>query len=60
VQTVDTLRGPIQQLFGLSGVTVTTASAAGAVKIKGIDHKLAGDLVEYLAKCTQAVPGDAT
>ncbi|SPL98636.1 transmembrane protein, distant homology with ydbS [[Actinomadura] parvosata subsp. kistnae] len=27
VQTVDTLPGPLQQLFGLSGVTVTTTSA---------------------------------
>lgn len=57
---MDTLRGPIQQMFGLSGVTVTTASAAGAVKIKGIDQKMASDLVEYLAKSTQVVPGDAT
>ncbi|MGC9441436.1 PH domain-containing protein [Streptomyces sp. WG5] len=31
VQTVETLRGPIQQLFGLSGVTVTTASSAEGV-----------------------------
>ncbi|WPB93148.1 PH domain-containing protein [Streptomyces malaysiensis] len=60
VQTVDTLRGPIQQLFGLSGVTVATASSSGAVKIKGIDHKVAEDLVEYLAARVQAVPGDAT
>ncbi|EFL26019.1 MULTISPECIES: PH domain-containing protein [Streptomyces] len=60
VQTVDTLRGPLQQMFGLSGITVTTASSAAAVKIKGIDHKIAGDLVEYLTRTTQAVPGDAT
>src|SRR4051794_41629800 len=29
IQTVDTERGPLEQLFGLSSVTVTTASAAG-------------------------------
>ena len=31
VQTVDTQRGPLQQLLGLANVTVTTASARGAV-----------------------------
>ncbi|MEU5425249.1 PH domain-containing protein [Streptomyces olivoreticuli] len=60
VQTVDTLRGPLQQMFKLSGVTVTTASASGAVKIKGIDHQLADDLVAHLARFTQATPEDAT
>ncbi|GAB3958422.1 PH domain-containing protein [Actinoallomurus acanthiterrae] len=60
VQTVDSLRGPVQQLFGLSGVTVTTASTAGAVKIKGLDHRVATDLVQHLTRCTQATPGDAT
>ncbi|WP_431044267.1 PH domain-containing protein [Streptomyces sp. P1-3] len=60
IQTVDTLRGPLQQMFGLSGVTVTTASAAGAVKIKGLDHQVAGDLVAHLTRFTQATPGDAT
>ncbi|WP_157254457.1 PH domain-containing protein [Nonomuraea typhae] len=59
VQTVDTLRGPLQQLYGLAGVTVTTASAAGAVKIKGIDHRTAQALVDHLAGITQATPGDA-
>ena len=60
IQTVDTVRGPLQQLFGLSGVTVTTASAAGAVEITGLDHLLAADLVERLTETTQAVAGDAT
>jgi membrane protein YdbS with pleckstrin-like domain len=32
VQTVDLVRGPLQQRFGLATVTVTTASAKGAVK----------------------------
>jgi membrane protein YdbS with pleckstrin-like domain len=60
VQTVDTLRGPIQQMFGLSGITVTTASSSGAVKIKGIDHRTAQEVVEHLTRTTQATPGDAT
>jgi membrane protein YdbS with pleckstrin-like domain len=36
IQTVDTKRGPLQQLFGLSSVIVTTASAAGAITIAAI------------------------
>lgn len=41
IQTVDTVRGPLQQLFGLSTVVVTTASAAGPLRIEGLDHGLA-------------------
>ncbi|MFN2495278.1 MAG: PH domain-containing protein [Pseudonocardiaceae bacterium] len=60
IQTVDTERGPLQQLFRLSTVTVTTASAAGALRLAGLDHDLAVDLVEQLTETTQATPGDAT
>jgi membrane protein YdbS with pleckstrin-like domain len=60
IQTVDTERGPLQQLFGLATVTVTTASAAGALRLAGLDHELAEGLVEQLTETTQATPGDAT
>lgn len=60
IQTVDTERGPLQQLFGLATVTVTTASSAGAVKIEGLDHEIAKDVVRNLTAVTQATPGDAT
>jgi membrane protein YdbS with pleckstrin-like domain len=60
IQTVDTVRGPLQQLFGLSTVTVTTASAAGPVTIDGLDHALARELAEELTRVTRATPGDAT
>jgi uncharacterized protein len=60
IQTVDTTRGPIEQMFRLSSVTVTTASAAGPLKIQGLDHELAAGLVERLTETTQANPGDAT
>ncbi|UED87199.1 PH domain-containing protein [Streptomyces profundus] len=60
IQTVDTVRGPLQQLFGLSTVTVTTASAAGPVRIEGLDHRLARDLVDELTEKAQADSGDAT
>jgi len=60
VQTVDMVRGPLQQLFGLATVTVTTASAKGAITIDGLDARLAADVVERLTETTQAIPGDAT
>ncbi|MFC7343010.1 PH domain-containing protein [Saccharopolyspora griseoalba] len=60
IQTVDTARGPIQQVFGLSSVTVTTASAAGPLSIDGLDHRQAREIVEQLTATTQATPGDAT
>lgn len=60
IQTVDTRRGPLEQRFGLATVTVTTASAKGPLKIKGLDHETAADLAEELTATTQAVPGDAT
>jgi membrane protein YdbS with pleckstrin-like domain len=60
VQTVDTERGPLQQLLGLATVTVTTASARGAVRIRGLAHDDAGELARVLTETTQATPGDAT
>ncbi|RBM04443.1 PH domain-containing protein [Streptomyces sp. PT12] len=59
IQTVDTIRGPLQQLFGLSTVVVTTASAAGPLRIDGLDHERARDLVEELADKAQVETGDA-
>lgn len=60
IQTVDTARGPLQQLLRLSSVTVTTASAAGPLTIQGLDHQVAADLVQHLTAATQSTPGDAT
>ncbi len=60
IQTVDTQRGPIEQLFGLANVTVTTASAAGPLKIHGLTRFAAEELVEELTVRTQAAGGDAT
>lgn len=60
IQTVDTKRGPLQQLLGLSTVTVTTASAAGPVLIEGLDRDDAVRLADELTTTTQATPGDAT
>ena len=60
VQTVDSARGPIEQLFRLANVTVTTASAAGPIKIHGLDRATADRLVDELTANTQATRGDAT
>ncbi|MEU8360820.1 PH domain-containing protein [Nonomuraea sp. NPDC048882] len=60
IQRVDTARGPVQRLFGLADVTVTTASSAGAVKIEALDHEVAADLAERLTALTHATQGDAT
>jgi uncharacterized protein len=60
VQTVDTEHGPLQQLLKLASVTVTTASARGPVKIRGLDEGAAAELARLLTETTQATPGDAT
>jgi membrane protein YdbS with pleckstrin-like domain len=60
IQTVDSERGPFEQVFGLANVTVTTASAAGPIKIQGLDRDTAQRLVDELTDGTQGDPGDAT
>ncbi|WP_434600327.1 PH domain-containing protein [Streptomyces sp. A5-4] len=60
IQTVDTVRGPLEQAYRLATVIVTTASSKGAVKIEGLDHELAASLAEQLTRITRATPGDAT
>ncbi|GAA5161166.1 MULTISPECIES: PH domain-containing protein [Amycolatopsis] len=60
IQTVDTERGPLERLFGLANLTVTTASARGPVHIHGLDHDTAQRLAAELATRTQATVGDAT
>jgi membrane protein YdbS with pleckstrin-like domain len=60
IQTVDTERGPLEQLFKLANVTVTTASAAGPIKIDGLDAAAAAQLVDELTTATAQSEGDAT
>ena len=60
IQTVDSHRGPYEQMFGLANVTLTTASAAGPLRIHGLDREVAQRLVDELTSITQATPGDAT
>ena len=60
IQTVDHAEGAVARLFGLATVTVTTASAAGALEIAGLDRDRALLLVDELAQQADSVPGDAT
>lgn len=60
IQTVDHAEGAIARLFRLATVTVTTASAAGALAIVGLDRDQALALVDQLAVQADTVPGDAT
>ncbi|WP_300404559.1 PH domain-containing protein [Nocardioides sp.] len=60
IQTVDYAEGAISRLFGLASVTVTTASAAGAISIDGLDRQVARQLVDDLTRQADAVEGDAT
>ena len=60
IQTVDHAEGAISRLFGLATVTVTTASAAGALEIAGLDQDVARRLVDELTIKADAVEGDAT
>ncbi|MEV3903148.1 PH domain-containing protein [Mycobacterium sp. NPDC050551] len=60
VQTVDTQRGPLDRLFGLANVTVTTASSAGAVRIVALDSEVADRVVAQLTDIAALGGQDAT
>jgi membrane protein YdbS with pleckstrin-like domain len=60
VQTVDTYRGPLDRLFGLANVTVTTASSAGAVQIVALDTDVADRVAAYLTDIAAIGTDDAT
>jgi hypothetical protein len=60
VQTVDTYHGPVDRLFGLANVTVTTASSAGAVHIVALDVDVADHLVAQLTDIAAIGAEDAT
>lgn len=60
IQTVDTVRGPVEQLLGLATLVVTTASSSGAIAIRGLAPEVAGAAAERLTEITRRTPGDAT
>lgn len=60
VQTVDTYRGPLDRLFGLANVTVTTASSAGAVRIVALDSAVADDVAAWLTDIAASTTDEGT
>ncbi|WP_163796689.1 PH domain-containing protein [Mycolicibacterium sediminis] len=60
VQTVDTQRGPLDRMFGLATVTVTTASSAGAVRIVALDSDVADQVAARLTDVAAIGEQDAT
>lgn len=60
IQTVDTSRGPIEQVLGLATLAVTTASSHGAIYIRGLDEATTAEAAERLTTITQLTPGDQT
>ncbi|GAB3815989.1 PH domain-containing protein [Tessaracoccus terricola] len=60
IQTVDAVRGPLEQLLGLSTLRVTTASSYGAIRISGLDRAVAEDAVARLSVVAELSEGDAT
>ncbi|MER7109313.1 PH domain-containing protein [Streptomyces sp. NPDC000229] len=60
IQSVDMVRGPVQQLLGLGTLRVITASPEGQIKIGGLDAETVAREAAELTEITQAVPGDAT
>lgn len=60
IQTVDAVRGPLEQMLGLATLRVTTASSKGEIKIGGLDHRVASEIAERLITITEKTPGDAT
>ena len=60
VQTVDLEQSVIGRLLRLATVTVTTASAAGPLRIEGLDRHVAERLVDDLTRRSSAEVGDAT
>lgn len=60
IQTVDAVRGPFEQMLGLSTLRVTTASSYGAVNISGLDRRTAEEAAKRLAVVAELAEGDAT
>jgi uncharacterized protein len=60
IQTIDTEKGPLQQMLGLASITVTTASSEGKIVIDGLDARVAADAVDRLREVVGASRGDAT
>ncbi|WP_051265739.1 PH domain-containing protein [Nakamurella lactea] len=59
VQTVDVERSPLQRVFGLATLTVTTASAKGPVRIEALANEQAEQISHRLTVLTEQVSAGA-
>lgn len=60
IQTVDTSRGPLQQLLGLTSVSVRTASHAGSTSIEQLAAPVARHVAHDLGLRANAIRDEAT
>jgi membrane protein YdbS with pleckstrin-like domain len=60
VQTVDSSNGPVARLLRLTELTVTTASAAGPLKVEGLDEHTAAQLTADITAAAGSSGDDAT
>lgn len=60
IQTVDTTRGPLQQLLGLASISVRTASHAGSTSIEHLDARTAEAVAHDLGLRANSVRDEAT
>ena len=60
IQTVDTTRGPLQQVLGLASISVRTASHAGSTSIKHLPAQTAEAVAHDLGMRANAVRDEAT
>jgi membrane protein YdbS with pleckstrin-like domain len=60
LQTVDSRRGLLSRLMGLTTIKITTASSAGSLTIHALDDSVAEEVAARLAAIAQENAGDAT
>jgi membrane protein YdbS with pleckstrin-like domain len=60
IQTVDTTRGPLQQLLGLTSISVRTASHAGSTSIEQLPAPKAAAVAHDLGLRANAIRDEAT
>ncbi|WP_424216807.1 PH domain-containing protein (plasmid) [Streptomyces sp. BI20] len=58
VQEVDVTRGPLRRRFGLSTLTVTTASTAGRIRVPGLTDATARELAAHVTRAAALAPAD--
>ncbi|HEV7654923.1 MAG TPA: PH domain-containing protein [Mycobacteriales bacterium] len=60
IQTVDTTRGPLQQLLGLTSISVRTASHAGSTSIEQLSAPIAAAVAHDLGLRANTIRDEAT